>query len=170
MADLTPSDLFHYIHSYRVLICRPCQYAIQPQGISRHLKSLHNIHRSSRRPFIEYASNLDLADPQDVILPAACSLPLNLLPIEDGLACNFCGCLHLCVTEKRMKSHWVTVHQQQGEGGTSWRSAKLQTLFRGNRLAYFEVSQATTSDSTKTLLHGDNQIELPPDECEVSVY
>ena len=169
MANLTPSQLFHYLPDYRVLICRPCHYAIQPQGISRHLKKRHNVHRSSRRPFIAYVSNLDLAEPKDVILPVASSLPLNLLPIEDGWACDSGGCGHICVTSKRMKSHWRTVHQQKGEDGISWHPVKLQTFFRGNRVMYFEVSP-TATPSTKPLQHADNHSELQSDNCKVSCY
>ncbi|KAL3420152.1 hypothetical protein PVAG01_08651 [Phlyctema vagabunda] len=152
--NLPPHELLHYLPTHRVLVCKLCQYAIQPAAIPRHLKDLHHIYRSSRRPFVEYASNFDLADPQDVILPRPHELPVPLLPVEDGVACEAEECEHLCVTVKRMKSHWTTVHHQPGQEGRSWRRVKLQTFFRGNQLQYFEVSEVMTPPADQEVSPG----------------
>ncbi|PMD12379.1 hypothetical protein NA56DRAFT_652540 [Hyaloscypha hepaticicola] len=140
-AALSPSDLLHYIPAHRVLICKECRYAIQPSAISRHLKDLHKIYRSDRSELLEYTKKLDLADPADVVLPLPNEAPVPLLPTESGLVCARDGCNHLCITVKRMKSHWATAHRDVvGSASSQWRIVTLQTFFRGNQLRYFIVS------------------------------
>lgn len=136
---LQPSELLHYLPAYRVLICKECHYAIQPSAISGHLKDLHHIYRSHRRTFMEYVLRLDLANPEDVVLPEPHESPVPFLPTERGLACESRGCGHLCVTVKRMKTHWTTMHHDRPAGAALWRPVHLQTFFRGNRLRYFIV-------------------------------
>lgn len=133
-------NLLHYMPQHKVLICKECRYAIQPSAISRHLKDLHHIYRSERKELLEYAKGLPLADPREVILPLPHEPLINLLPTESGLACLAEGCAHLCVTVKRMKSHWVTAHQGIVGIVLQWRPVTLQTLFRGNQLRYFIVN------------------------------
>lgn len=140
-AALSPADLLHYIPAHRVLICKECRYAIQPSAIPRHLKDLHKIYRSDRSELLEYTKKLDLADPGDVVLPPPNEAPVPPLPTESGLACARDGCNHLCVTVKRMKSHWATAHRDiVGSASSQWRPVTLQTFFRGNQLRYFIVS------------------------------
>jgi hypothetical protein len=123
-----PYQLLHYVLPYRVLICKECRYAIQPSAISRHLKELHQIYRSSRKEFVEYAQSLDLADPGDVIVPGTSVAPVPFLPTTSGLACRASGCGHLCVTIQRMKSHWATVHSDTAEHVTRWHAVELHFL------------------------------------------
>ncbi|KAK2788328.1 hypothetical protein FQN53_003862 [Emmonsiellopsis sp. PD_33] len=139
-----PSRLFHYHPAHRVLICRPCKYAIQPHAISRHLKEIHLIYRASRRPYVDYAARLQLAEPGDVPLPEAHGFPVQELPVEWGFSCLAeGGCGYLCVSLKRMKQHWVHEHGRAGRGAGEgkakgdWKSVPLQTFFRGNLLRYF---------------------------------
>jgi len=95
---------------------------------------------------MQYIGSLDLADPRHVILPKPHEDPVPFLPIENGFACNFNGCDHLCVTIKRMKSHWATVHNGVAAVTNRWRPVCLQTFFRGNQLRYFIVSGGAKSD------------------------
>jgi hypothetical protein len=141
------SQLLHYLPAYRVLICKECRYAIQPSGISRHLKELHHIYRSDRQELMEYVQSLDLADPGDVVLPEPHEAPVPFLPTESGLVCGVDGCGHLCITFKRMKNHWATVHRGVTADGAQWRPVRLQTFFRGNQLRYFIVCESSTPTS-----------------------
>lgn len=184
----SPSQLLHHLPLHRVLICKECRYAIQPSAISRHLKDLHRIYRSDRQELIEYAKELHLADPGEVILPPPDEAPVPLLPTESGLACVADGCAHLCVTVKRMKSHWSTAHRDAvGDGGAQWRPVTLQTFFRGNQLRYFVVSgesspepkeeQSSETDSTKQSPETDSdapslvsEISLPPDFSDLALF
>jgi len=171
-AQPSPSQLLHYLPAHRVLICRECRYAIQPSAISRHLKDLHHIYRSDRQELVEYAKELDLPDPGDVLLPSPHEAPVPFLPSESGLACEADGCTHLCVTGKRMKSHWATAHKDVvGSASAQWRPVTLQTFFRGNQLRYFIVSgeaspapkpeQSSESDSSPPSLV--SEVSTPPD-------
>lgn len=88
---------------------------------------------------MQYVSTLDLNSPEIVIQSTddLKEFPVPLLPVQDGLKCKHRGCSHLCVTEKRMKWHWATEHDQPTHPGLDWSSAPLQTFFRGNSLRYF---------------------------------
>ncbi|EAW06578.1 uncharacterized protein ACLA_082690 [Aspergillus clavatus NRRL 1] len=153
-----PSQLLHYLPTYQVLICLRCRYAIQPGAVVRHLKEIHYVHRSARQAFVEYASEFELAQPNDVVLPDEAQFPVPLLPVQDGIACCFEGCAHLCATTKRMKQHWRLVHRTSAsDGGSFWKPAPLQTFFRGNAFRYFTnpallvPSPASASDSSDGL-------------------
>jgi len=133
--------------------------AIQPSASSRHLKEIHQIYRNERQDFLQYIQSLDLSNPADVILPQPHENAVPFLLIENGLACTENGCHHLCVTAKRMKSHWATVHGGVAAGTIQWLPVHLQTFFRGNQLKYFVVSASAVaapeeegiSDETDTL-------------------
>lgn len=146
-APTEPTDLLHYLPQHRVLICKECQYAIQPSAISRHLKELHRIYRSHRQRFLKYAEKLDLADPADVILPGPNEGPVPFLLTIGGLACVAIRCHYLCATDKRMKMHWSAKHSGIVAGDTQCHLVELQTFFRGNQLRYFIVRQSRTARS-----------------------
>lgn len=91
---------------------------------------------------MQYIQGFDLADPAHVILPHPLENPVAFLPIDHGLACEFDGCGHLCVTSKRMKSHWAKIHNGVTvRDAASFSPVCLQTFFRGNQLRYFRVSR-----------------------------
>ena len=137
--SVEPSDLLRYLPESRVIVCTSCRYALQPRAISRHLKDIHHILRSCRKPFLQYISAFYLDDPETVIrsIEYLKQFPVPFLPIQEGLRCNHRGCSHLCVTEKRMRSHWTSKHNRPGQHESDWSSALLQTFFKGNSLRYF---------------------------------
>ncbi|KAJ5783894.1 transcriptional regulator family: Fungal Specific TF [Penicillium psychrosexuale] len=152
---LTPPELLHYLPTYRVLICRRCSYAIQPGAVARHLKEIHHLHHSSRRAFIDYASRFELTQPNDVVLPDETQFPVPLLPVQNGLACSFARCAHLCVTIKRMKQHWMTVHHiAASDNGGFWDPVPLQSFFRGNAFRYFTNPALLISSSSSASSDG----------------
>ncbi|KAE9373760.1 hypothetical protein N431DRAFT_338800 [Stipitochalara longipes BDJ] len=168
--------LLQYLPAHKVLICKECRYAIQPSAISRHLKDLHHIYRSDRQQLIEYTKGLQLAQPGDVVLPPPNEAPVPFLPTESGLACARDGCTHLCVTVKRMKSHWATAHKDiVGSGSSQWRTVTLQTFFKGNQLKYFVVSPQATPEPQSTHtpeMHSDSDTRMseptPPSDYSES--
>lgn len=147
-ACLPPKKLFHYSHVYQVLICTACRYAIQPGAITRHLKEIHRMSLHQRRPYTLYTSNLKLKKPEEVIAPLHQDFPLPYLPLEEGWCCKAPGCNYLCVSIKRMESHWPAKHGCKGGPGHGWSSAPLQTFFRGNMLRYF------TGQAVRNLMSG----------------
>ena len=133
-----PFQVLQYLPTYRVLICLRCRYAIQPGAVGRHLKEIHDVRGLSLQAFVKYASEFELAQPNDVVLPDKDQFPVPLLPIQEGVACCFDRCSHLCATTKRMKQHWRLVHHTPATVGNNlWKAVPLQTFFRGNALRYF---------------------------------
>ncbi|KAJ5478273.1 transcriptional regulator family: Fungal Specific TF [Penicillium desertorum] len=169
-----PSQLLHYLPTYRVLICLRCNYAIQPGAVARHLKEIHHLHHLSRRPFVDYVSGFKLSQSSDVVLPDEAQFPIPLLPVQNGLACTFAGCAHLCVTVKRMKQHWMSVHHiSASDLGDFWDPVPLQTFFRGNALRYFTnpaLLISTSSDKSDGLTNTTSLTPASTENRESSPY
>ncbi|KAK9482438.1 hypothetical protein V1527DRAFT_455042 [Lipomyces starkeyi] len=102
---------------------------------------------------MEYVASLPLKDPQDVILPKAHEFPVPYLPVEQGFRCHSKGCPYLCVSVKRMKSHWVSEHGRKAQTEVDWQEVPLQTFFRGNLLQYF--TQRTHHNQTRSDIKKD---------------
>lgn len=132
-----PKELLQCLSPYKVLVCTSCKYAIQPKAIARHLKEIHRIRCSNRRPFMRYIEKFELAEHELVMQYTPGELPVPLLPVHDGLRCKFENCTYLCAIEKRMKHHWLSVHGRQGLANCDWQNVPLQTFFKGNLLWYF---------------------------------
>lgn len=132
-----PEDLLQYLSSYKVVVCASCRYAIQPKAIARHLKERHRMNSLNRQPFMQHIENLELAEHELVMQYNPGEFPVPLLPVYSGLQCTSEDCTYLCVTDKRMRHHWLSVHGRQGLMASDWRSAPLQTFFMGNLLRYF---------------------------------
>ncbi len=129
--------LLQYLSPYKVVVCTSCRYAIQPKAIARHLKEIHRIKRSDRQPFMQHVEKFELAEHELVMQYIPGQFPVPLLPVQSGLQCRSQDCSYLCVTEKRMKHHWLAVHGRQGLAACDWQTAPLQTFFKGNLLRYF---------------------------------
>ncbi|RDW81820.1 hypothetical protein BP6252_02932 [Coleophoma cylindrospora] len=142
-ANPRPDELWEYLPDYRVVICVTCRYAVQPNAISRHLKEVHHIQRSHRRPFMQYVSRFRLDQPQDVVQAKIRGFPVPILPVLDGLQCKHEGCFHLCASVKRMRTHWTSEHGRSGRAIFDWHSVLLQTFFKGNLLRYFTNPSAS---------------------------
>lgn len=163
--DLLPAQLFRHLPAYRVAICSVCRYAVSPKAVDRHLKEIHRIQASSRKPFVDFVHGLDLCDPEDVVPPPPDRFPIPELPTFTGLRCGSRNCGHICLTEKRMRSHWTSVGH---EGGAHWLPIPVQTFFRGNQLKYFSGSfDHTDSNRMEGLREGDaGSRELVELSCE----
>jgi hypothetical protein len=141
-------DLLDYNSTYRVLVCRECQYAIQKSAVSSHLLR-HKIYRNDRQRLLNAIAKLDLAEPEDVPLPTPGSLAIDGLPAISGYGCTWDGCDNLCASVKRMKRHLSGVHSVPN-GDFCPRSVKLQTFFRGTKLRYFEVVSSSADEFIET--------------------
>ncbi|VUC26122.1 unnamed protein product [Clonostachys rosea] len=141
---IQPQKLLHYNETHQIIICKPCQYAIQPAALDRHMKEIHALHRHRRQPYTDYAARLPLKEPSELLgtgssmlLPEDGDFPVPGIPVISGLQCLNVGCGHLCVSVKRMQSHWKAEHKKSGCAALDWQSVPLQTFFRGNLLRYF---------------------------------
>jgi hypothetical protein len=146
-------DLLHYNATYRVLICRECQYAIQKSAVSSHLLR-HKIYREERQHLLSSIAQLSLLDPDDVPIPPPGVLAIDGLPVIPGYRCTQTGCESLCASLKRMKRHQSDVHGVSDFAGVDAfsRPTKLQTFFRGTKLKYFEVSMDLQSPSSNSVV------------------
>ncbi|XRM39978.1 hypothetical protein ABZX51_003305 [Aspergillus tubingensis] len=168
--DPDPSQLLHYLPDYEVVICSTCRYAVQPHGILRHLKEIHRILRGRRRKYSHYVASLCLREPNDVVPPSgADKFPVPHLPVEPGLRCQAAGCMYLCASNKRMQSHWRTVHGRKGDCTTDWRPVPLQTFFRGNHLRYFTSVGAKSHNDLPYSVFGPLTAELLGDKLHAGL-
>jgi hypothetical protein len=135
--DPAPEGLLEYLAAYKVVVCKSCKYAIQPTGMSGHLRDIHHLRHPQRLPFQKFVSKLNLDPPRVALKTPILHFPVPGLPVQDGLQCEAEGCKHLCASEKRMKGHWYAAHGRPGRPLVDWRPVPLQTLFRGNLLRYF---------------------------------
>lgn len=154
--DPEPAELLQYLPLYRVVVCTSCEYAVQPNAIGRHLKDIHQIYRSRRRPFMQYVSSLGLDQPEVVIGSKIHEFPVPGLPVQDGVRCESQGCSFLCGSEKRMKCHWSSAHGRAAQEHIHWRPVPLQTFFRGNLLRYFTATASTVSPTYGCHLKREN--------------
>lgn len=120
-----------------MLICTSCRYAVQPNAVARHLKDIHHLSSEKRRSFITYKDKFHLKNPEEVHPPFPQDFPVPFLPVEKGWQCQSPGCDYLCVSKKRMETHWPAEHGRKGSASRDWRSTSIQTFFRGNMLKYF---------------------------------
>ena len=95
------------------------------------------MHHSLRPKFVKFVQQLELCEPQEVTPPGEDEFPVPELPIFHGLRCNFGACGHLCLTEKRMKSHYTATNHPYVATKKPWSPVSVQTFFRGNLLKYF---------------------------------
>ncbi|KAK5659553.1 hypothetical protein OQA88_755 [Cercophora sp. LCS_1] len=138
-------DFLEFNYQYRVLICLKCKYAIQKNALESHLLR-HKVYRGDRRRLLASLSKHPVLDPDDVQLPAPGSPPIDGIPVIQGYRCTATGCKNLCASIKRMRRHWSESHGVSDPPTSCSRSVNLQTLFRGAKLKYFEVSSAENSD------------------------
>lgn len=165
-AKLHPRDLLDYNATYRILICRECQYAIQKSAISSHLLR-HKIYREERQALLSFANGLDLFEPEQVPVPVSGTPAVDGLPVISGYRCisssDYEG---LCASLKRMKRHQSDFHSVNDLSNVHAfaRPAQLQTFFRGTKLQYFEVIPTwpafrTTRESSQHTLNTTRSIE-----------
>ncbi|KAI0813236.1 hypothetical protein GGR55DRAFT_565168 [Xylaria sp. FL0064] len=130
--------LLIYLPNYGVVICKDCQFAIQPSAFSSHLQN-HHILRSERRHILDQLLSLHLPAPEYVGVPASDSPRVPHLPVLSGFKCEIAECDYACTSVKRMCQHWSDIHGQPNSKAIAYREARLQTFFRGNKIRYFEV-------------------------------
>lgn len=152
-----PAQLFHHLPEYRVVICIICRHAVPPRAINRHLKEIHGMHHSLRPNYVKFVENLDLCEPEEVTLPGDNDFPIPELPVFYGLRCSFEDCGHLCLTERRMKSHWASAQHQYVKTEEPCCSVSVQTFFRGNLLKYFSRSAQPESSDVDLRLEGSKK-------------
>ncbi|KAH0565678.1 hypothetical protein GP486_000934 [Trichoglossum hirsutum] len=149
-------DPFHHYPEYRVLVCKSCQYAIQPTQIVAHLRSdQHKLSRSQSEELADKYKNIQLIDPRtEQIAPTIVITPIHHLPIyRDGLACNHCH--FICRSRDWIQRHQREVHNIKiGRGRKTaqieWTTVWCQRFFTGVGRHFFQVQQTNQSDESWT--------------------
>jgi hypothetical protein len=179
MADDVDSDLLQqhmlYNSNHKVLICRPCGYAIRPNGVEKHLRRVHGktIPLSVGRALIRYADTLPLAAIENVAIPDPESPPVEGLSLMDGYQCDVCR--HVCAKEDSMEKHCTRNHGWKRAQGSRWQQRKVHTFFKSDKKKYFvvtpiveqpgpESSGATLDDCIKALLNKVESIDVEEDK------
>jgi Orsellinic acid/F9775 biosynthesis cluster protein D len=152
-------DPFHYYAEYCVLVCKSCQYAIQPGRLVAHLRSeQHKLTRQQAEKIADQYTDKQLANPSiEHIVPASIISPIEHLPIyRDGLSCNHCQ--FVCRTRNWILRHQREVHNIRiGKGHrstqTEWTTTWCQCFFTSIGQRYFQVQQTqqTTEPGSELL-------------------
>jgi hypothetical protein len=132
-----------YLPDYRVLICRPCKYAVGPyKRLQGHLRREHgNINKRDRAALVCYAKALPLVEPAQVQNPDTGSPPIPGLPTVIGRVCNQCG--HTCSSDETMQKHCQTTHGWRKAERPIWEVRSVQTFYQGGDRRFFVVSSTT---------------------------
>lgn len=145
-------DLLLYNSDYQVLICRECEYAVQPAAISGHIKQHHKIYRKDRDDILEIVQQFPLVDPADLQYPdLAPQIPC--LTVLRGLYCTAKKCTYLCASLKRMQQHWATSHDRTGRPDVDWKPTLMQTFFRGGCCSYRRRMRVRCAYTTNRYMH-----------------
>ncbi|KAH0551483.1 hypothetical protein GP486_007303 [Trichoglossum hirsutum] len=149
-------DPFYYYRQYRVLVCKSCQYAIQPTHIAAHLRSdQHKLSRKLSEEIANQYQNNDFADPRtELIAPKDIITPIEYLTIyRDGLKCSYCN--YICRAIEVMKRHQRQTHNIRAGRGrriaqVEWTIVWCQQFFTGVGRHFFQVQQTNQSDNPPT--------------------
>lgn len=83
-------DLLVHLPQYGILICKACQFAVQPTALSGHLLR-HQIYRTERKQLLDRVSALVIHEPEDVPFPPPECATFPHLPVYEGYRCNAVG-------------------------------------------------------------------------------
>jgi len=159
----TSNNLLHYSSHFKVVICEPCGFAIQPNAITQHLKAKHKVYRADRETTLREIAAWTLLQPAEVVYPRESMTAVPMIEVLDGFHCAHQGCEFLCVAAKTMRRHSVVVHGVACPE-SALLSVHLQTLFRGSQVRYFRVSSGNTQATTTP----QNPCHAPPTSRSLS--
>ena len=88
------SQYLTYLPTEQLLICRSCKYALQPNGVEKHLRDTHKaIPLKARQMLVVYSKNLLLCGPSIVTIPTEIVPRYHCLDLVNGFKCLTCGTL-----------------------------------------------------------------------------
>jgi hypothetical protein len=121
-----------YLPEQQVLICRSCQYCLQPNGVGGHLQRNHQaIPLKIRKELVSYAESLILRNPCQIVASITIIPAFEGLKVTPGFCCSICDSLYRTIgsiEEHCIKAHgWIeskgTDHNELSNmSGTQWRS------------------------------------------------
>ncbi|KAM3066212.1 hypothetical protein ACMFMG_012116 [Clarireedia jacksonii] len=115
MAQPIPEALSHMITLnpiFSIIICVPCQFAIAPNAIVRHLRDQHHADRETCKQMEEYIAGFPFVyDHTSIELPQENSAPQPIIPVVDGFQCHECA--FKSQNRKIMKVHGNKEHEKK---------------------------------------------------------
>jgi Orsellinic acid/F9775 biosynthesis cluster protein D len=98
-----------YDEGLETLICRSCQYGLNPNGVRRHYRRCHKeLPLKIRNKIIEWCDMLVARPLKDVQIPTREVDAIDGLKVFDGFMCETCGAL--CGTPLSIRYHCRTSH------------------------------------------------------------
>lgn len=183
MPTHSATHLFRYLSDYRILICRPCNYAVPPASLRNHVRT-HQRERGSKsarewvRTTMQDLARFDLLDPtcETATFPLPTDFPISDLPVFDGYACVMCSFAARQLSS--MQKHHRRTHPSGKKPGrpsacaqlslsdaSRWKSTRCQRFFvQGPQSTYFCVSERSAIDQQSTSRQPPIR---PPDQSSV---
>jgi hypothetical protein len=143
-----------YLQEYQALVCRECEYVVQPSQLPTHRREVHkdkqiNVHmvdKAIQGIMVKMAHELKDPPPFSPAIPQ--------LKIWKGFTCNILHCHYSCTTEYTIKKHSRKIHQTKTDesvDGVAWKQVPVQTLCMGNGRRYFAVTEVEEGESSESM-------------------
>ena len=139
-------DLLRYLPEYQVLVCRSCQYALQPNyQVSHFVGAPHRIAWNEASQILEPYQDYPMVEAKfgSLIMPVPDGLVLEDLEVfKNGLVCQHCD--YVCTSEKGMENHCRKEHAWKKSWKRTirerpWWKTWCQRFFRSQGCRYFAV-------------------------------
>jgi len=145
MAQPIPEALTHLITLnpvFSIIICIPCQFAIAPSAIVRHLRDQHQTDREKRQQMEAYIEGFPFVyDHTSIELPQENSAPQPIIPVFDGFQCYQCG--FKSQSRDMMRKHGNKEHEKRRVTDQElFRVVRLQSWFSEKKARYWVVDEA----------------------------
>ena len=129
----------------RAVICRKCQYALQPAGdaVTRHLGEKHKLPARERRGVTAYIHSLELPDPNKLPVRFNGSEPHPHLALRAGVACAVCGFRSTSFDTVRRhlsKEHSIRGNRDGWAGHCTNSGLVLQSWSQNGTRSYWNVT------------------------------
>jgi hypothetical protein len=147
-----------YNATLKMLICHKEQYCLSPGGEKAKTQKYHGIshhfHRSEhkgipthhRNAINQYIADLDIANPDDIMIPPPESRPIPGLALyRNGTECLVCN--ELMSDEPQMKRHCRGEHGWDSKKDPIWKKQAVQLFFKnqGKALKYVPIEHVNSS-------------------------
>jgi len=154
-SKLSLMDFLLVLKDYEVLICRKCQYVINPARLAEHFRTQHALEiqrvRASAVTLAKQCSSslqLDLLPPYNrkLATPRPDSLPLEGLLVQNGYGCSLCPTIRR--DETAMSHHYTQEHPfKRQKGQKPWTEVVFQQFTRsGLNKTMFRVRRPTARE------------------------
>lgn len=128
-------SIFQHKQRYKIIICKPCAFAVVPEQIDRHLREHHpQVGKEKRRRIAAIGVALEEVahSKEEVVYPQANEGPIEGLAVyKDGLLCmgqrDGKACEYVCRTISGMQKHCRSEHgwvNERGRGGNVRKKGK----------------------------------------------